>query len=333
VYGFEGLPGVYAVDWQCVRLDGQSSTGPGDLLPGMTFVWAGHALRLDGPTEIAVLAAPRRDQSQTRNRARMRAGRIAGPAGAVDTETPDSPPPGGIVLTDGRSLFPARLILRPAGSALVFSPRLPPAGRMLWVLAIGPALPATAPEVICFLPGTLIDTPRGARAIESLRPGDAIQTRDDGAQRLLWLGETRVSGAELYLNPALRPLRIATDALAPGAPCPDLRVSPGHRLLIGGAGGLFGADEVLVRARDLEDGHAVRRDFALREARYLHLMLPFHSVIRANGVWCESYHPALGATDAGALAAAGLAQPGDYGPEARRCLSRAEAAVLGYGAG
>ena len=116
------------------------------------------------------------------------------------------------------------------------------------------------PGVICFTPGTLIDTPAGPRPVEALRPGDRVLTRDDGAQELLWVGSRRMSGARLYALPHLRPVRLGAVRLGAvrlraGAfgllrPAADLLVSPQHRLLVRGAAAraLFNEPEVLVQA-------------------------------------------------------------------------------------
>ncbi|MFT7594594.1 MAG: hypothetical protein ACI8R4_001915 [Paracoccaceae bacterium] len=40
----------------------------------------------------------------------------------------------------------------------------------------------------CFTPGTLIETDRGDRLIETLHKGDLVRTRDNGLQPILWIG-------------------------------------------------------------------------------------------------------------------------------------------------
>ena len=77
----------------------------------------------------------------------------------------------------------------------------------------------------------------------------------------------------------------------------------------------------------------------MREVSYIHLLLPRHEVIWANGVQTESFHPASAAP--GALAAADRARlleldpalvhhPDRYGGFARRALSAPEAAILSH---
>jgi hypothetical protein len=208
----------------------------------------------------------------------------------------------------------------------------------LWIAALNLANPeARRPAgVICFLPGTMIATPEGPRPVETLQPGDRVETRDNGPRPLVWRGETHLSGAELYLYPSLRPLRVQAGTLGDGRPEADLLVSPGHRLLLSAPGALSGDREVLVAAEDLEDGRTIRRDFTVSSVRYVHLMFDAHEIITANGLPCESFHP--GMADARVLswharslekAAPGLvADPARFGPPARRCLDRGEAAIL-----
>ncbi|MCP4818938.1 MAG: Hint domain-containing protein, partial [Shimia sp.] len=148
--------------------------------------------------------------------------------------------------------------------------------------------------VICFTPGTVIATPQGPRKIEDLREGDCVQTRDNGAQPVQWIGSRRMTGARLFAMPKLRPIRIRAGALGIDRPDQELVVSPDHRMLVRGAAAqaLFNSDEVLVAARDLVNGSTVAVDHALREVTYVHLLLPGHEILWANGVESESFHPA-----------------------------------------
>ncbi|WP_323035892.1 Hint domain-containing protein [Pararhodobacter sp.] len=57
-------------------------------------------------------------------------------------------------------------------------------------------------EIICFTPGTLIDTLRGKVAVETLVPGDKVLTRDHGYQSLAWVGRRDLTAAELATCPA-----------------------------------------------------------------------------------------------------------------------------------
>jgi len=100
---------------------------------------------------------------------------------------------------------------------------------------------------------------------------------------------------------------------------------------------LFNADEVLVAARDLVDGAAVKFETRLAEVTYIHLLTERHEVIRANGAETETFHPAasrLDQVEPGQRAALFALMPDlerdpfAYGAFARRNLTAPEAAIL-----
>lgn len=332
-----GFRGVYAVDWAQTAAGEEWGLAPHLMSIGMTWRWRGPAWRLDpgGPTLWLepLHAAPAADRQRVRARARRLARAPETSAVAADAEglTPGRDV---FALTDGRRRYGARIVRVGQRLIAVFDPLMPPPDRDFWIseLLLGSAASGRRAGVICFLPGTRIATPAGPRPVEALQPGDLVLTRDNGAQPLVWRGETRLSGAELYLHPQLRPVRIRAGSLPGGGPDGDLLVSPGHRLLCHA-----GEGEVLVAAADLEDGRRVRRDFSLTSVRYVHLMLEQHQILTANGIACESFHPGLADPQVLAWHARSLEQalpgasrdPGRYGPTARRCLDGGEARILG----
>ncbi|WP_336245977.1 Hint domain-containing protein [Mesobacterium pallidum] len=251
------------------------------------------------------------------------------------------------VVTDGTRSFTVTLIETGTGAAplLMFCDDMPPQGGDLWVvhhaLDQGPHrdLARTDGGVICFTPGTLIDTPEGPRLIDHLREGDQVLTKDNGPQEILWKGARRMTGARLFAMPQLRPIRIRTGAFGLDRPDNELLVSPEHRMLVRGdvARALFNTDEVLVAARDMVNGQSVCVDMLLREVTYIHIMLSDHQVLWANGIETESFHPAntalasLDTEDRLRLLAGFPDLEYDaqlYGPYARRNLSPSEAAIL-----
>lgn len=155
-------------------------------------------------------------------------------------------------------------------------------------------------KIICFTPGTLIDTPRGLVAVEDLRAGDHVLTRDHGYQRLVWTGRRELAADEVSAHPALAPVRIAAGALGPGLPARDLSVSPRHRMLVSGARAalLFGEREVLVAAGDLLGLPGVTRSAPEGTVSYIHVMCARHEILRAEGAWSESFQPASGVVNA-----------------------------------
>lgn len=186
------------------------------------------------------------------------------------------------------------------------------------------AIPEAVP---CFHAGTLIETPRGRRRIEDLRPGDLVLTLDNGPRPIRWIGRSRVCGLG-----ALAPVRIAAGTL--GNPR-DLLLSPNHRVFLRSAWAdlHFAHGEVLVAARHLVDGRAIRRG-PVAVADYLHLMLDTHEIIFSEGVATESLLPgpmALRAMDADAQAEIRAIFPGLlHGGlvASRTCLRRHEARLL-----
>lgn len=148
-----------------------------------------------------------------------------------------------------------------------------------------------------------------------------------------------MSGARLFAMPRLRPIRIRPGAFGIGEPDEELLVSPEHRMVVKGvtARALFNTPEVLVAARDLVNGTSVRLDTTVKEVTYVHLLLPRHEVLFANGVETESFHPAntamstISDQDRARLLQrlpAVADNPHSYGSYARRNLSSSEAAIL-----
>jgi len=144
----------------------------------------------------------------------------------------------------------------------------------------------------CFTPGTRITTPMGPRRVEELQPGDYVLTRDSGFQEICWAGRRDLGLAELVVNPALRPVRIAKGALGGGLPQRDMLVSPQHRMLIEGAKAelLFGEREVLVAAVHLVGRPGIEQVMP-RRVSYIHVMCSQHEIVQAEGAWTESFQP------------------------------------------
>lgn len=336
-----GFRGVYAVEWAQTAPGEEWGLPPDLMCIGMPWRWRGEALRLDaGLPALWLEGLDPPGDARMRARSRLRRLALAPLAEARGDPLRREDDFGGtdcLTLTDGRRRYGARIVRLRGRLLAVFDPLLPPPDRELWISGLSLAGDAgnRRASVICFLPGTRIATPDGPRAVETLEPGEAVSTRDNGPQPVIWRGETRLSGAELYLHPHLRPLRIRPSALGEGRPDGDLMVSPGHRILCR-APGWLAEPEVLVAAEDLLDCPGVRRDFSLASVRYVHLMLERHQILTANGLPCESFHPGL--ADARVLswharslekAWPGIAaDPARFGATVRRCLNRGEAGIL-----
>lgn len=141
-----------------------------------------------------------------------------------------------------------------------------------------------ASSIPCFVSGTLIATPEGECAAETLRPGDMVLTKDEGAQPLRWIGTRKVKAEGKFAPIHIRANTFGTHR--------DLLVSPLHRVLIrdGLAELLFGEPEVLVAARDLvNDRTVVRRPGGT--VNYVHLLFDQHQVVFSEGLETESFLP------------------------------------------
>lgn len=143
----------------------------------------------------------------------------------------------------------------------------------------------------CFTAGTLIDTADGPKAVETIRVGDMVLTRDAGFLPVQWIGTRAISGTELAQTPEFAAVVVRAGALGNNLPARDLRVSPWHRLLICGhrAELMFGENEVLVPAVYLVGQPGFERDDA--PVTYVHVMFDTHQIVRSEGAWSESFQP------------------------------------------
>jgi Hint domain len=176
----------------------------------------------------------------------------------------------------------------------VFAGSMPPRGVALTISSVtegdsnrtpysGFAAPGSAPPPMCFAAGTLIATPDGKRPVESLKAGDLVVTADGGTEPVLL-----VIDRQLRFQPGAtgRPVRIAQSALGAGLPERPLILSPQHRVRLWAADG----SAVLGPAGGLCGLPGVRQMLGLRQVRYLHLLLPRHALILAEGLVTESLY-------------------------------------------
>lgn len=87
-------------------------------------------------------------------------------------------------------------------------------------------------DIVCFAAGTMISTEKGDVAVQDLRKGDMVWTRDNGFQPLRWAGASHLNASDLAAKPKLLPIRIKAGALGVNMPSVDLVVSPQHRVLV-----------------------------------------------------------------------------------------------------
>ncbi|MAC81729.1 MAG: hypothetical protein CML66_27135 [Rhodobacteraceae bacterium] len=150
------------------------------------------------------------------------------------------------------------------------------------------------PLCICFTAGVMILTPTGEVAIETLKVGDRVITRDHGVQAIRWIGATTLPVGYVNRTSSMRPILIRKDALGPDQPVRDMRVSRQHRILVRDwrADLLFGEpDGVLVPALSLVNDSTIREDHPTEDVTYIHMAFDGHEVVFADGVEAESFHP------------------------------------------
>lgn len=144
-------------------------------------------------------------------------------------------------------------------------------------------------NVVCFTRGTMIKTIDGERAIEDLRQGDLVWTKDDGFQPIQWIGSKALDQATLEAAPKLRPVRIKAGAMGRGLPKRDLIVSPQHRVLVNSkiVQRMTKEDEVLVSAKHLLQINGV--DYLDADGvEYFHFLFDKHQIVLAEGAESES---------------------------------------------
>lgn len=144
--------------------------------------------------------------------------------------------------------------------------------------AAGQSTQQNGSTVVCYLAGTLIDTPQGPQAIEKLRPGDAVHVFQNGqksVEYLRWTGQKTV----VPTSSDDWPIRIRRHAFAENCPFCDLYVTEEHCLLLKGA---------FVPARMLVNGRTILREKRDRYDIY-HIETYEHRIISANGALSETY--------------------------------------------
>lgn len=146
---------------------------------------------------------------------------------------------------------------------------------------------------ICYAAGTMIRVaPDKEVPIESLVPGDLVETLDKGKQPVRWVGSRTLSKDRLQKSPNLRPIRIKAGALAKGVPDRDLIVSPQHRIFLTSkiVERMFDTNEILVAAKHLLDLPGVEIAMDMQSVTYVHCMLDDHEIVQANGAFAETLY-------------------------------------------
>lgn len=137
---------------------------------------------------------------------------------------------------------------------------------------------------VCFLSGTMIKTPAGEVAVETLRLGDEVTAYVDGSlqsRRIVWAGKAHAEvRTHLADDQAGYPVRICKDAIVEGVPYKDMLITPEHCLFFSGR---------FVPVRMLVNGASIFYDTSITSYDYFHVETEQHSVLMADGMLTESY--------------------------------------------
>nr|WP_294914153.1 Hint domain-containing protein [uncultured Neokomagataea sp.] len=136
----------------------------------------------------------------------------------------------------------------------------------------------TTTASVCYLPGTMIETPTGTVAVEDLSEGNEIYVFENGTRHtdtVRWAGHKTVH-ADTTEEQAIR---IKANALSEGVPFKDLLVTPEHCLFM---------NDRFVPARLLVNNRSIVID-EQKTFEIYHIETNKHSVIMADGALAESY--------------------------------------------
>ena len=138
----------------------------------------------------------------------------------------------------------------------------------------------------CFVAGTLLASPQGWRAVETLKQGDVVLDWQGQARRVIWSGGRTLTEKDLKARPGLLPVRIAAESLGNRS---DVLISPQHAVMMD----LDGRETVLVRAKHLAEfgKGSFRVAQGVKSVAYHHILLDQHAALNVQGAAMESMYP------------------------------------------
>jgi hypothetical protein len=169
-------------------------------------------------------------------------------------------------------------------------PTLPQPGQVFTVDTVSDGVDTPYDQIPCFADGTMIRTPNGEVAVESLKAGDLVATVDAGLKPLVRVMSCHLSARALKARRNLRPIVFQAGSVGNAR---EMRLSPQHRLLASGwmAELHFGEPQVLIPARACVNGTTVTVERPTRDVRYFHLLFEDHQLVYSDGAITESLYP------------------------------------------
>ncbi|MGB3244552.1 MAG: Hint domain-containing protein [Sulfitobacter sp.] len=140
---------------------------------------------------------------------------------------------------------------------------------------------------VCFTQGTRIRTPDGERPVETLKLGDPVDTLDNGAQPIRWIG-----GRSVPAIMGMEPVAFAAGSLGAGLPRRAMALSRQHRVMLDNpvAERMTGNRQVLVPAHKLAALPDVEVITTLGFVTYWHFLCDAHEVVFAEGAPVETLY-------------------------------------------
>jgi len=166
--------------------------------------------------------------------------------------------------------------------------------------AVAPAIPTFEDAFAGFARGTLISTTDGPVAVEDLCPGMHLETADNGAMPLLWIGSMTIfPGLPELSEESVRLIRATSESFGIGRPLPDLMLGPRARVLYrhDGCQKKFGTPGAFAPAHAFADGESMISIRPVTPIRVYHMAVEGQQVLCANGLEVESFHPGPRADD------------------------------------
>ncbi len=141
----------------------------------------------------------------------------------------------------------------------------------------------TVSDTPCYCRGTLIETKRGEKKVETLAIGDKVVTASGALRPIKWIGRRSYGGRFVMGRTDILPVCIKAGALGANMPGRDLWISPHHAMYFSDHGG------VLIEARNLVNGVSIVQAEHVDTVEYFHIELDSHDVIIAEGALSESF--------------------------------------------
>ncbi|MEP6017174.1 MAG: Hint domain-containing protein [Paracoccaceae bacterium] len=150
------------------------------------------------------------------------------------------------------------------------------------IVDIGTQNFSTEAGPVCLHRDTRISTPSGYTRVQDLRPGDLVNTEDNGADPIVAICANRMH----FTNRVDRgkPILIKKNSFGRDRPFRDCIVSPQHRIALRSLSG----KTVLIAAVKLCGRQGVRRMHEHKTADYHNILLARHSIISIEGLRVET---------------------------------------------